>query len=115
MHYYSGSDTTIISENVAQYRGLQDEEKQLEIKNALSKTVNVSTKTVSFEIIINNGNSGININAQTASHLDVPTIKYDTNEIKNQYQHLREIPFYDINDDNVGLLISTHYSDLIIY
>ena len=77
--------------------------------------MNVSTKTVSFEIIINNGNSDININAQTASHLDVPIIKYDTNEIKNQYQHLREIPFYDINDDNVGLLIGTHYSDLIIY
>ena len=43
-------------------------------------------------------------------HLDVPTVKYNTNEIKNQYQHLRDIPFCDIGDDNVGLLIGTNYA-----
>ena len=40
---------------------------------------------VSFEIVTDNGNSNTNINAYTASHLDVPAIKYDANEIKNQY------------------------------
>ena len=57
----------------------------------------------------------MNINANTASHLDVNTIKFDDNEIKNQYQHLRDIPFCDINCDNVGLLIATHYSGLLIH
>ena len=111
----SGSDTTIISENVAQYLGLQGEERQVEIKSALSKTVHFNTKMVSFEIVTDNGNSNMNINAYTASHLDVPTVKYDANEIKNQYQHLRDIPFCDINDDNVGLLIGTNYADLLIH
>ena len=91
-----GSDTAIISENVAQYLGLQGEEKEVEIKSALSKTVNFSPKIVSFEIVIDNGKSNININADTASHLDVPTIKYDANKIKNQYRHIRHIPFRDI-------------------
>ena len=95
----SGSDTTIISENVAQYLGLQGEERQVEIKSALSKTVHFNTKMVSFEIVTDNGNSNMNINAYTASHLDVPTVKYDANEIKNQYQHLRDILLCDINDD----------------
>ena len=98
----TGSDTTIISENVAQYLGLQGKEKQVAIKSALLKTVNFKTKTVSFEIVIDNGNCNININVYTASHLDVPTVKYDVNEIKNQYRHLRNIPFCEINDDNVG-------------
>ena len=100
----SGSDATIISENVAQYLGLQGEERQVEIKSALSKTVHFNTKMVSFEIVTDNGNSNMNINAYTASHLDVPTVKYDANEIKNQYQHFRNIPFCDINSDNVFIL-----------
>ena len=82
------------------------------------KTINFNTKTVSFEIVIDNGNSNINMNAYTASHLDVPTVKYDANEVKNQYhqyQHLRDIPFCDINGDNVGLLIGTNYADLLIH
>ena len=78
------------------------EEKQVEIKSAFSKTVNFNTKIVSFEIVTDNGNSNININAYTACHLDVTTVKYDANEIKNQYQHLKDIPFCDINGDNVG-------------
>ena len=41
-------------------------------------------------------------------------LKYDDNEIKNQYQHLRDIFFCNINDDNVGLLIDTNYADLVI-
>ena len=70
---------------------------------------------VSFEIVTDNGNSNTNINAYTASHLDVPAIKYDANEIKNQYQHLWDIPFYDINGDNVRLLIGKKYADLLIH
>ena len=42
------------------------------------------------------------MNAYTASNLDVHTIKYDANKIKNQYHHLRGIPFCDVNGDNVG-------------
>ena len=109
----SGSDTTIISENVAQYLGLQGEERQVEIKSALSKTVHFNTKIVSYEIVTNNGSSNANINAYTASHLEVPTVKYDANEIKNQ--HLRGITFCDINDDNGGLLKGTNYANLLIH
>ena len=47
--------------------------------------------------------------------MHIRTVKYDANEIKNQYQHLRDIPFCDINDDNVGLLIGTNYADLLIH
>ena len=111
----SGSDTTIISENVAEYLGLEGEERQVEIKSALSKAIHFNTKIVSFEIVTDNGNSNMNINAYTASHPDVHTVKYDVNEIKNQYQHLRDIPSYDINDDNVGLLIGANYADLLIH
>ena len=70
---------------------------------------------VSFEIVTDSGNSYININASTASHLDIPIVKYDANEIKNQYQQLRDIPFCNINDDNVELLIGTNYADLLIH
>lgn len=87
----TGPDTIIISDNVAQYLGLQGKGKQVEIKSALLKTVNFDTKTVSFEIVIDNGNSNININAYTASHLYLPTVKYDPNEMKKQYQHFRDI------------------------
>ena len=111
----SGSDTTITSENVAQYLGTEGEEMVVEIKSVLSNTVHFNTKMVSFEIVTDNGNSNMNINAYTASHLDVPTVKYDANEIKNQYQHLRDIPFCDINDNIVGLLIGTNYADLLIH
>ena len=103
----TGPDTIIISDSVAQYLGLQGKGKQVEIKSALLKTVNFDTKTVSFEIVIDNGNGNININVYTASHLDVPTVKYDVNKIKNQYRHLRDIPFREINGDNVGLLIGS--------
>ena len=44
----------------------------------------------------------------------MPTVKYDSSEIKNQYQHLRDIPFCNKNDDNAGLLIGTNYADLLI-
>ena len=47
--------------------------------------------------------------------MHIHTVKYDANEIKNQYQHLRDIPFCDINDDNVGLLIGANYADLLIH
>ena len=80
------------SESVSQYLVFQGEENQVEMKkNQLSKTVNLNTKTVSFEIVIDNGNSNININAYTASHLYLPTVKYDPNEMKKQYQHFRDI------------------------
>ena len=111
----NGSDSTIISENVAQYLGLQGEERQVEMKSALSKRVHFNTKMVLFEMIPDNGSSNVNINAYTASHLDVHTVKYNVNKIKNQYQHLRDIPFCDINDDNVGLLIGANYADLLIH
>ena len=71
------------------------------------KTVNFNRKIVSFEIVTDNGNSNININAYLVSHLDVPTIKY-AKEIKNQHQHLRDIPPSDINGDNIGLLIAVN-------
>ena len=74
----NGPDTTVISEKVAQYLGLQAEEKQVEKKSALI-IINVNPKTVSFEIVIYNGNSNININAYTASYLDVPNPKYCAN------------------------------------
>ena len=50
----------------------------------------------------------------------MPTMKSrneinESNEIKNQYQHLRNIPFCDINGDNVRLLIGTNYADLLIH
>ena len=47
--------------------------------------------------------------------MHIRTVKYNANEIKNRYQHLRDIPFYDINDNNVGLLIGTNYADLLIH
>ena len=109
----SGSDTTITSENVAQYLGIEGEEMVVEIKSVLSNTLHFNTKMVSFEIVTDNGNS--NTNAYAASDLDIPTVKYDANKIKNQYQHLRDIPFCDINDNIVGLLIGTNYADLLIH
>ena len=75
----SGSDTTIISENVAHYLGLQGEERQVELKSVILKTVHFNIKIVSFEIVADNGNSNININAYRATHLEVPTVKYDAN------------------------------------
>ena len=74
-----------------------------------------TTKLVSFEIVTDYGNTNININAYTAFHLDVTTVKHDANEIKNQYQHLKDILFCDINDGNIGLLIGINYSDLLIH
>ena len=80
------------SESVSQYLVFQGEENQVEMKkNQLSKTVNLNTKTVSFEIVIDNGNSNININAYTAFHLYVLTVKYDPSEMKKQYQYFRDI------------------------
>ena len=80
------------SESVSQYLVFQGEENQVEMKkNQLSKTVNLNTKTVSFEIVIDKGNSNININAYTASHLYVLTVKYDPSEMKKQYQYFRDI------------------------
>lgn len=58
----SESDTTIISVNFSWYLCLQFEEEQVEIKSALSETVNLNEKTVSSEIIIDNGKSNLNIN-----------------------------------------------------
>ena len=113
--FNSGSDTTIISEIIVQYIGLQGEEKQVEIKSAISKTVNLNTRTASFEIVIDNGNSNIIINVYAVSHLDVPTVKYDASKVKNQYHHLRDIAFCDVNGDKVGLLISTNYTYLLIH
>ena len=66
-------------------------------------------------VVTVNGKGNININSYTVSHLDVPTVKYDGKEIKNQYQHLRDIPFCNRNNDNVGLLIRTNYADLLIH
>ena len=100
---------------MAQYIGLQGEEKQVETKRVLSKAANFNTKIVSFEIVIENRNNNVNINAYTASHIDVPTVKYHANKIKNQYQHYRNILFRDINGDNVELLIGTNYADLLIH
>ena len=76
----SRSDTTIISENVAQYLGREGEEKQVEMKSTLSKRVNWNTKTVSFEIIIDNAISTININRYITSYLDVTNVKYDASQ-----------------------------------
>ena len=41
----------------------------------------------SILVVTVNGNNNIDINAYTVSHLDVLTVKYDANEIKNQYQN----------------------------
>ena len=61
-------------------------------------------------------NKNVNkISKITTSHLDVPTVNCDANKIKNQYQHLRYIPFCDINDDDVGLSIGTNYADLLVH
>ena len=82
----TGSDTTLICSDIATKLQLKGENRKLNINSALSHRKNVNSKTVTFDIKLDEPAKSFDIKAWVVESLNLPKAQYDVNERKaNSY------------------------------
>ena len=76
----TGSDTTLICSDIATKLQLKGENRKLNINAALSHRKNVNSKTVTFDIKLDEPAKSFDIKAWVAESLNLPKAQYDVNE-----------------------------------
>ena len=112
----SGSDITLISADVARKLNLEGTTKRLHISNALSEKSEIDSTLVNFDIssICKSYNKS-EIHAFVVEKLNVHPNKFNISELKRRYSHLRNINFPLLSECEVGLLIGTDNTDLLLH
>ena len=102
----SGSDSTLIREDVAAKLNLQGKNADLQITNVLTDSTVVNSKTVNFEISSTSTNFKTEIkNAQTVADLKIPLQWQSVNHLKQKYDFLKDPELPQLHDTDVTVLI----------
>ena len=102
----SGSDSTLIRNDVAVKLGLDGTDKSLQVSNILSNSKKINSEVVNFEISSNTTEKKTIIkNAWAVNNLNIPIQKRNVNELKRKYKHLRDLDIATLNRKDVTVLI----------
>ena len=102
------SDTTLISQDIADKLNLQGTNKTLNITKAVATKKKILSKMVNFQIKVQNANcKAVDIeNVWVFKTLNIPYSKIEENSIR-QYDHLHGTAFPKISNYDVTVLIGT--------
>ena len=110
-----GSDTTLLRKDIAQRLNLKGKQEKLSITSALSRSRNIDSATVSFDISSTSVSSSTQIPAWKVQNLKIPFNRYDVSEIKKIHPHLKDIDFPVLKDSDVTLLLGTDHADALLH
>ena len=110
-----GSDTTLLRKDIAQRLNLKGKQEKLSVTSALSRSHNIDSVTVSFDISSTSVSGSTQISAWVVQNLKIPFNRYDVSEIKKIHPHLKDIDFPVLKDSDVTLLIGTDHTDLLLH
>ena len=110
-----GSGTTLLRKDVPQRLNLKGKQKKLRVTSALSKSHNIDSDTVPFDISSASGPDCTQISAWIVHNLKISFNRYDISEIKKIYPHLKDIDFPILKDSDVTLLKGTDHADLLLH
>ena len=104
----TGSDVTLLKSDIAKKLGLNGDYKNLQITNAISKTSELESKQVSFQVSSESYPNFIDIgNAWVVSELDIKCQPINAFKLKNNLAHLRDLDLPPLNPGGVSLLVGT--------
>ena len=109
-----GSDTTL-RKDTAQRLNLEGKQEKLIVTSALSRSYNIDSGTVSFDISSISISGSTQISAWVLHNLKIPFNQYNVSEIKKIHSHLEDIDFPVLKDSDVTLLICTDHKDLLLH
>ena len=110
-----GSDTTLLRKDIAQRLNLKGKQEKLSVTSALSRSHNIDSVTVSFDISSTSVSGSTQISAWVVHNLKIPFNRYDVSEIKKIHPHLKDIDFPLLKDSDVTLLIGTDHANLLLH
>ena len=87
-----GSDTTLIISDLAKQVNLKGISQKMEISNVTSAAKTIPSKLVSFSVPRNHHPEKIKIeNAWVIESLNLPSVKVSKEDIKSEWEHLKDI------------------------
>ena len=110
-----GSDTTFLRKDLAQRLNVKGKQEKLSVTSALSRSHNIDSATVSFDISSSSVSGSTQISAWVVHNLKIPFNRYDVSEIKKIHPHLKDIDFPVLKDSDVTLLIGADHADLLLH
>ena len=112
----SGSDSTLISSDLADKRNLQGKTKDISLTNVLSMSNKMKSKLVSFSISSCSHPQPLQIkNAWVVQDLQPSPFPVTVSSVKRKYSHLSEIPFDSPQDKDIEILIGADHPNLHLY
>ena len=111
----SGSDTTLITSDLAEILKLKRKQRKLNITSAISKSVSVTSNLVEFSICSTHYPDQIEVkNAWAVDSLNLPSKCTSKAEIQRKWSHLRDVPI-DVSDKDIYILIGADLPHRHIY
>ena len=87
------SDITLLRKEVAQRLKLKVKQKRMSVTSVLSKSLNIDSATVSFDISSTTLSGHTHLSAWVVHNLKLPFNQYDISKIKRIHLHLKSIDF----------------------
>ena len=111
----SGSDTTLIHEDIVKTFRLKGEKREIIISGAISQTEKIKSGLIHVNITPEDTSNQIQLSARSVKDLNIPAINYDKNAIKRKYLHLQDIEFPKVRSDKVTVLTGTNHANLLVH
>ena len=111
----SGSDTTLIHEDIVKTFRLKGEKREIIISAAISQTEKIKSGLIHVNITPEDTSNQIQLSAWSVKDLNIPAINYDKNAIKRKYPHLQDIEFSKVRSDKVTVLTGTNHANLLVH
>ena len=111
-----GSDSTLVTEVLADKLKVTGEDQPLTLSNTVYTFTRTISKLVNFQISSPLHLSKILIsNAWVVENLDLPRFKINSNKINKQWNHLQDIQVEVDNSQEISILIIADYPHLHIH
>ena len=111
----TGSDATLIRQDVARKLNLQGSSRKLEITNVFLDSSHFNSKLVNFKISSSSHPKAIEItNAFIVTNLNSNTKPVDPNVLKDTFPHLSDVNLPKLYNCDVTILISTDFPQLLV-
>ena len=88
-----GSDTTILCSDIASKLQVKGEHRKLNIKSVLSHRKYINSKSLTFDIKLDEPDKSFDIKAWVIESLNLPKVRYDINKMKSKFSYLADITF----------------------
>ena len=112
----TGSDSTLIRQDIADILNLPGMKHSLELSNVMSISKKINSKLVSFNLSSSSHPNHVNVsNAWVVQDLQLPTSQITSKEMKQKWPHLHDIEFPPPNNNDVTILIGADMPHLLLH